>query len=309
MHFLRFLPEHGLAVHHDSPNGHDKISGFKLETTRGKRPPDGSNRREERGMTTGQTHGRLWSAGARNWARFVESNMNPIYTTVHERLGIGPGTRLLDVGCGPGGAALLAAKRGGRVAGLDASPGSIEVARERLPDADFVIGDMESLPWPDASFDVVTFFNSLQFAGGPVNALRQAQRVLADGGRLGVVIWSRREESQQTRIMDLVAALAPPLPAGSPGPFALSATGALEAALEGAGLRVVDEDEMPEVTEFATAADGSQALMSGGGAARAIAHSGEDAVRQAILAALEEFRTPAGGYRIENRFRFVIAER
>jgi hypothetical protein len=49
-------------------------------------------------------------------------------------------------------------------------------------------------------------------------------------------------------------------------------------------------------------------MMAGSAGVRAVAHSGEERVRQAIVTALEEFRVPTGGYRMENRFRFVIAE-
>src|ERR1700740_3176583 len=104
-------------------------------------------------MKTGQTQGEVWSGGAQDWARFMEVHYGNLYQLLHDRLAIGQGTRLLDVGCGAGSAAVLAARRGARVAGLDASPGSIEVARERVPEGDFQVGDMESLPWPDGSFD------------------------------------------------------------------------------------------------------------------------------------------------------------
>jgi ubiquinone/menaquinone biosynthesis C-methylase UbiE len=140
----------------------------------------------------------------------------------HDRLDVGKGTRLLDVGCGPGGAALLATGRGARVAGLNASPDSIEVVRERLPEGDFRVGDMESLPWPDGSFDAVTGFNSFPFAGNPMAALTQAHRVLAPRGKLGIAIFSRPEESQQTKIMAATGALAPPQSPNGPSPFALS---------------------------------------------------------------------------------------
>src|SRR5579864_1903586 len=126
-------------------------------------------------MTTGEAHGTLWSRGARDWATYVEPRARVFYQLVHDRLGIGEGTRLLDVGCGPGGSAELAAQRGARVAGLDASPGSIEFARERVPNGDFRVGDMESLPWPDGSFDAVTGFNSFQFAGNPATAFGEAR--------------------------------------------------------------------------------------------------------------------------------------
>jgi len=59
-------------------------------------------------MTTAQASGELWSHGARDWASFVEPQYQLLYKTVHDRLAMGNGTRLLDVGCGPGGAALLA---------------------------------------------------------------------------------------------------------------------------------------------------------------------------------------------------------
>ena len=111
-------------------------------------------------MTTGKAFGQLWSHGARDWASFVEPHYQSFYQAVYDRLGITEGTRVLDVGCGPGGAALLASGRGALVAGLDASPDSIEVARERVPKGDFRVGDMESLSWPERSFDAVTGFNS-----------------------------------------------------------------------------------------------------------------------------------------------------
>lgn len=259
-------------------------------------------------MTTGKAHGELWSRGARDWARFTEPHFRPLYDAVHDRLAIGEGTHVLDVGCGPGGSALLAAGRGARVAGLDASPASIEVARERIPEGDFRVGDMETLPWPDASFDAVTYFNSLQFAGNPVNALTEAWRVLAPGRKLGMVIWAPAQESEQPRIMAAVSALAPPQPPGTPGPFALSARGMAESVLERAGLRLVESGEMPEHVEFPDAETACNAMMEGSGPRRAIQHVGEERVREVMLDALEQFRTETGGYRMVNQFRFLIAE-
>jgi SAM-dependent methyltransferase len=247
------------------------------------------------------------SGATRDWARFQEPHARPFYDAVHERLGIGQGTRLLDEGCGPGGAALLAAQRGAQVAGLDAAPGMIEVARERVPEGDFRVGDMESLPWPDGSFDAVTGFNSFQFARNPVATLAEARRVLAASGKLGLVIWAPRDQSQQPRIMAVVSALAPPQPPDAPGPFALSAPGRVEAVLEAAGLRPMERGEVPIVVDYADAEAACRVMLAGSAGVRAVQHSGEDRVRQAILEALEQFRVETGGYRLENRFRFVIA--
>jgi SAM-dependent methyltransferase len=259
-------------------------------------------------MTTEETHGHLWSRGARDWARFMEPHYRSMYREVHDRLGVGVGTHLLDVGCGPGGAALLASERGAQVAGLDASPGSIEVAHERLPDGDFRVGDMETLPWPDASFDAVTGFNSFQFAGSPGRALAEARRVLAPDGKLGIVVWAPPAESQQAKVMAATSALAPPPPPGAPGPFALAAPGALESAVESAGLRLLDQGVIPVVTDYPDVEAACRAMMAGSGATRAAQHSGEARVREVLLEALEGFRTESGGVRFHNRFRFLIAE-
>jgi SAM-dependent methyltransferase len=86
-------------------------------------------------MITGKAFGQLWSHGARDWASFVEPHYQSLYQAVHDRLGITEGTRVLDVGCG----ATCFRARG---AGLDASPDSIEVARERVPKGDFRVGDI-----------------------------------------------------------------------------------------------------------------------------------------------------------------------
>src|SRR4029077_16049440 len=135
------------------------------------------------------------------------------------------GTRLLDVGCGTGGAALLATQRGAQVAGLDASAPFIALASARVPQGDFRVGDMEQLPWPAGAFDAVTGFNVFQFAQHPTTALAEACRVLSRGGRLGRVIWAPPEQIQQATLMEAMSALAPAQPPDAPGPFALSALG------------------------------------------------------------------------------------
>ena len=81
------------------------------------------------------------------------------------------GTRVLDCGCGAGRFARMAADRGASVAGIDAAKELIEIAAERTPEGDFRVGDLEALPWPEDSFDVVTGFSSFQFADDKVRAL------------------------------------------------------------------------------------------------------------------------------------------
>ena len=69
-------------------------------------------------MGTAQIQGRLWGARARDYAAIAEGFFRPVYEAVFTAAGVGPGTRLLDVGCGPGLAAHLAAQRGAQVAGF-----------------------------------------------------------------------------------------------------------------------------------------------------------------------------------------------
>jgi len=248
------------------------------------------------------------SGGAEDWARFQEPHFRPFYDAVHTRLHITNGTRLLDVGCGTGGAALLATHRGAQVAGLDASAPFIALASARVPQGDFRVGDMEQLPWPAGAFDAVTGFNVFQFAQHPTTALAEACRVLARGGRLGLVIWAPPEQSQQATIMDAMSSLAPARPPDAPGPFALSALGMAETALQAAGLRLVDRGESPIVVEYPYAEAACRAMLQGSAGRRAVQHSGEDRVRAVLLDGLAAYRTEAGGYRLENRYRFLIAD-
>lgn len=259
-------------------------------------------------MTSGTSYGELFSRGARDWARFIESQFWPLYNAVQERLAIKQGTRLLDIGCGTGGAAVLAARRGARVTGLDSSTGSVELAQERLPEADFRVGDMEALPWPDASFDAVTGINSFQFAKNATTALTEARRVLAPGGRLGMVIWAPPEQSDQSKVIQALRLLAPTLPPDEPGPFALSQSDLAESRLDAAGLQLVDCGEIPTIFEFPDAEAACGAMMAGSAGARAVQYAGEERARQTIMQALEEYRQPSGGYRYQNLFRYLIAE-
>jgi ubiquinone/menaquinone biosynthesis C-methylase UbiE len=58
---------------------------------------------------------------------------------------------------------------------------------------------MEELPYADASFDVVTGFSSFQFAENPVNALREARRVVKPGGYVAMVAWGRMQDCKSIK--------------------------------------------------------------------------------------------------------------
>ena len=106
-----------------------------------------------------------------------------------------PGERILDIACGTGTVARLAAERvgsKGRVVGLDISAGMLTVARS-IPSPSGQIewreADAQSTPFPDGSFDVVTCQLGLQFMPDRAKALREMRRVLIPQGRLAILVW------------------------------------------------------------------------------------------------------------------------
>lgn len=257
---------------------------------------------------TAPVQGSLWGSRARDYAEIVEPFGRPLYETIFQAAGVGAGTWLLDVGCGPGLAAQLAAKRGAHVAGLDAAEVSLEIARERTPDGDFRAGEMEDLPWSDNTFDVVTGFNAFQYAADPVNALREARRVAKPGGRVAMAVWGRAEDSDMVALITALSKFLPPPPAGAPGPFALSAPGRVEGLLQQAGLTPLTSGEVDCPFEFPDLEMAVRGHMSSGPAAAAIRQASAEAVQRAIAESLAPFRLNGRGYRQRTRFRYVIAE-
>ena len=134
-----------------------------------------------------------WGRKAVDMATLHEPQNMREYAAVHGRLGVGAGTRLLDIACGAGLAVELASAYGAEAAGIDASPRLVEIARDRVPGADLRVGDMRELPWPDETFDVVTSFRGIW--GTTPEVLDEALRVLRPGGRMGLTVWGHLKVS------------------------------------------------------------------------------------------------------------------
>lgn len=99
-----------------------------------------------------------------------------------------PGESAVDLACGTGDIAFGLAARGARVVGLDVTPRMIELARVKAAahqgTCRFIVGDMMALPFPDASFDLVTTGYGLRNVPSLEPAVREIRRVLRPGGRL-----------------------------------------------------------------------------------------------------------------------------
>lgn len=251
--------------------------------------------------------GILWSGRAEDWADALEPQHLPLFEAVLAALGVGPGTAYVDVGCGTGLAGHLASRLGAHVSGLDASPASIAIARRRTPFGSWQVGELEDLPFDDGSFDAVSGFNSFQFAANPVNALTEARRVARRGAPVSIAIWGRPEDCQFRAYLAALASLLPAQPPGADGPFALSAPGVLEALVAEAGLTPRESAEVDCPFIYPDLETALRGLMSAGPAYRAIQHSGEERVRDTVARALEPFGVPSGGYRLDNKFRYLIA--
>lgn len=259
-------------------------------------------------MGTAAVNAELWGARARNWAEVQEPTARPIYVHSLETVGVGIGTRVLDVGCGSGLALAIAAALGARVSGLDAAPELLAIAGQRVPAADIRSGEIETLPFDDYAFDVVTGFNSFQFAAQPVQALSEARRVTRPGGVVVIATWAPPALTQAARLLASLKPLLPPAPPDAPGPFALSDEQALRGFAEQAGLAPESMHDVSCPFEYPDLATAVRGLNSSGVAARAMGHSGEPAVISAHEAALREFERPDGTIHVPNTFRYLVAQ-
>src|SRR2546427_9346029 len=82
-------------------------------------------------MGTAPIQGALWGARARDWADLNEPAWRPVFEAAMDQAGVRAGTKLLDIGCGSGGALMVARDRGAEPTGLDAAANLVAIARER----------------------------------------------------------------------------------------------------------------------------------------------------------------------------------
>jgi SAM-dependent methyltransferase len=157
-----------------------------------------------------------WMAGNYDYfCRFMESSAVEFLA----RLPVRPGDRLLDVACGSGQLALLAARGGAKVTGVDIATNAIAAARARAGaeglDAKFDEGDAEELPYADESFDVVATLYGAMFAPRPDRVARELVRVCRRGGTIGMANWTR-EGFVGRMLLTIGKFVAPP---GMPSPL------------------------------------------------------------------------------------------
>jgi SAM-dependent methyltransferase len=262
----------------------------------------------DRAEGSAATQGDLWGERARDWAEVLEGWTGwglDAYRNMLERVIVERGTKVLDMGCGAGRFSRIAADRGAQVAGIDATAAFVEIARERVRGGDFRVGDLEQLPWADDSFDVVTGFNSFIFAAGIVAALHEARRVARPGGIVAITAFGRPDRCESTHVFGSVGQL---LPAQSEdeGP-ALHEEGTLESLATAAGLTPREAGYFEVVEEYPDVDTFLRGYLAAGPIVSACRSLGYEAVREALAEGVRPLVTAAGGVRIEDELRYLIA--
>jgi SAM-dependent methyltransferase len=241
-----------------------------------------------------------WSAVADDWGRYWGTFARPVWEPLLRTAAIGPGTRVLDVGCGTGELLEHLQDLGARPTGVDPASRMAELARARAIGADVRPGDFERLPFDDGAFDAVLAVNAFQFAEDQDAALAEAGRVLVPDGTLGLAGWAERARNDLDAINAALAAADDDEP---PEDGPLRVEGGLTGVLAGAGWGVLDGGVVP----VAWTARGDTDLVRG------ILFGEEEStiadLAPVVVDAAAPFRLPDGGYRLMNAFRWAVARR
>lgn len=214
-----------------------------------------------------------------------------------------PGEHVLDVGCGTGVVARLAAGMvgpEGTVAGLDVNAGMLAVARSVTPGdspIEWHEASAEAMPFPDAAFDAVLCQLSLQFVPDRAMAVREMRRVLKDGGRLVITLPGPAAELFQVMADAMGRKMAPQAAGFVLAVFALHQKPELESLLTGAGFQDVNIDAETRTLTLPPPKDFLWQYISGTPLAAAISGAGDDArtaLEREVVSGWEKFRSGDG---------------
>ncbi|MFD0400080.1 class I SAM-dependent methyltransferase [Kitasatospora sp. NPDC059811] len=244
-------------------------------------------------------------ARARDWAEIQERMLVPLYEAVHDRLEVGPATSVLGLGCRSGLALLLAAGRGAQVTGQEPRDELRELARGRR--LRVCAGARPTAAVPRSAHSLVTVFEQLPGCAEPGPVVVEAARLTLPGGHVVLAAWGPPERCQSAPVLDVARRRAGRTTARDP--FELSTPGTLEDLLAPAGLRPAGSGRVSCPFAYADLDSAVRGLLSTGLFEAAEEFSGASLVAKELEEALQPYLRADGSVRMENVFRYLVAER
>ncbi|MFF1441497.1 class I SAM-dependent methyltransferase [Streptomyces sp. NPDC058295] len=268
-------------------------------------------------------------ARARDWSEIQERMLVPLYEAVYERLDVGPGTRLLALGCGSGLALLMAASRGAAaLTGVEPSaPERLALARERLlpkepgERAAGARGDGDGIRLTDRlpkhtagpgtrAYDLVTAFEPIGCLAGDADGLggllAATTPLAARGAPVVLVGWGPPERCATSAVLRIATKLAEPL-RGSTVRLRPALRDDLEEVAGRAGLRPDGSGRVACPFGYADVESALKGLLSTGLFDAAVAATDQAQVDKELTEALHPYRRPDGTVWMPNVFRYLIA--
>ncbi|CAM5669245.1 SAM-dependent methyltransferase [Streptomyces aurantiogriseus] len=260
-------------------------------------------------------------ARARDWSEIQERMLVPLYEAVYERLEVGPGTRLLGLGCGSGLALLMAASRGAALTGVESSsPERLALARQRLlPEAwgtrargetRLVEGSPEDAADAQTpAYNLVTAFEPIGCLAGDSEGLGELlaeTTPLAERGTPVVLVgWGPPERCATSSVLRVATKLAEPL--RSTGSWRPALRDDLEEVAQRAGLKPDGSGRVACPFGYAGVDSALKGLLSTGLFDAAISATDQAQVDKEVTEALHPYRRKDGTVWMPNVFRYLIA--
>ena len=260
-------------------------------------------------------------ARARDWSEIQERMLVPLYEAVYERLEVGPGTRLLGLGCGSGLALLMAASRGASVTGVErSSPERLALARERLLPAPWsprarahtrlVYGSSRDAADAETpAYTLVTAFEPIGCLAGDAEGLGElltsATPLTEHGAPVVLAGWGPPERCATSSVLRVAARMADPL--RSAGSWRPALRDDLEEVAQRTGLRPDGSGRVSCPFGYADVESAVRGLLSTGLFDAAITATDQVQVEKELAEALHPYRRQDGTVWMPNVFRYVIA--
>ncbi|MFD5184626.1 SAM-dependent methyltransferase [Streptomyces sp. NPDC058372] len=257
-------------------------------------------------------------ARARDWTEIQERMLVPLQEAVYARVGLGPGARVLELGCGSGLGLLLAAGRGASVAGAETErPELLAHAQRRLRGTgDVPAGDGPLLgddAWgaagPGAGHSLVVSFRPLGCTAGDAAALGAQLARALDGARRGTQVvltgWGPPERCAATGVLRAAHRLSEPV--AGPGAWRSAGRDDLEDVTSTAGLRLEGSGRVSCPFGYPDQENAVRGLLSTGLLDAALAATDTARVAKELVEALHPHTRADGRVWLPNVFRYVVA--